>query len=517
MQDVKSLSIPEGNVKTIHDKDNKLLWSAVGYGVTYKGDTTQQTYSGKNLAPVIDSSDSMNGLTLSASNGGLSITGTSSAATTFTVFNGVIYKQAYYQGITANATNSILLEAGTYTFSGNKTQTDCSAIGVLVDLGNNYGSGTAISPGSTFTITEQKWFGFFVYVGDNKTPKLTFDDIMIEKSATSTPYEPYVGSTPTQITPSPNPDYSQNVNVATGVQTITITGKNLCSNPLEYGIYDMNGQKSGSDTGSVRSTSQIPVSPSTQYRFSCNGSGISTWIYEYDINGNFIAGTRRIVSSVSFTTGNATHFITFYKGSNTGLNGYQLERGGTITQYEAHQSQNFTIDLGSTELCKIGTYQDYIYKNNGNWYAHKECGKTVYTGDQSELWVNGSYGTNSFYISLPDRLVPSDTSPNYNYSNLFRGVAYSERTTAGNNIIYNDPVSGLYIRNTNFTSLNDFKTALSTTNLISYYALATPTDTQITDNAFISQLDAIHQWLTRYGYNATVSGNLPIVIDRTNL
>lgn len=48
----------------------------------------------------------------------------------------------------------------------------------------------------------------------------------------------------------------------------------------------------------------------------------------------------------------------------------------------ANQSQSLTVDLGSIELCKIGTYQDYIYKSGGDWYVHKEIGKIAsYNGE----------------------------------------------------------------------------------------------------------------------------------------
>lgn len=42
-------------------------------------------------------------------------------------------------------------------------------------------------------------------------------------------------------------------------------------------------------------------------------------------------------------------------------------------------------------------------------------------------------------------------------------------------------------------------------------------NTKITDNTLISQLNTVHQFLTRYGYNSIVSGNLPLIISKTNL
>ena len=36
----------------------------------------------------------------------------------------------------------------------------------------------------------------------------------------------------------------------------------------------------------------------------------------------------------------------------------------TISNKDNTESQTFNINLGNLELCKIGEYQDYIYKNN---------------------------------------------------------------------------------------------------------------------------------------------------------
>ena len=35
-------------------------------------------------------------------------------------------------------------------------------------------------------------------------------------------------------------------------------------------------------------------------------------------------------------------------------------------------SNSYTVDLGSIELCKIGDMQDYIYEQNGSFFLHKE-------------------------------------------------------------------------------------------------------------------------------------------------
>lgn len=50
-----------------------------------------------------------------------------------------------------------------------------------------------------------------------------------------------------------------------------------------------------------------------------------------------------------------------------------------------------------------------------------------------------------------------------------------------------------------------------------YGVLKHTTDTRITDDTLIGQLNDVHEWLTRYGYSSTVAGDLPIIIDKTSL
>lgn len=62
----------------------------------------------------------------------------------------------------------------------------------------------------------------------------------------------------------------------------------------------------------------------------------------------------------------------------------QIEKGSEATTYEPHQGKEFPLDLGSIELCKIGDYQDYIFKENNKWYKHKVIGKIVFDGTRTD-------------------------------------------------------------------------------------------------------------------------------------
>lgn len=176
-------------------------------------------------------------------------------------------------------------------------------------------------------------------------------------------------------------------------------------------------------------------------------------------------------------------------------------------------SHSYNIDLGPSELCKIGSYEDYIYKSGDDWYMHKAIDKAIFNG--SEGWF--AQGTYAFGINYANvKTTPSATVARM-ACNYYEPISPSQLQTSDYGVSSSSNASRIFVRNKDITALANFKTWLSTHNLILYFVVATAADTKITDSSLVSQLDAIHQFLTRYGYNATVSGNLPIIIDRTAL
>lgn len=173
-------------------------------------------------------------------------------------------------------------------------------------------------------------------------------------------------------------------------------------------------------------------------------------------------------------------------------------------------THNFTVDLGSIELVKINAYRDLIYPSGNDWYIHKKINKVVLNG--TENWSAPAAGTGYYEFSGYSCLSP--TSPNsytFPLSNYFYNLTSNRTVAYGSNIFIRVPTE------TNITTTEEFKSWLNLHTPKIYYQLSTPTDTKITDVTLINQLNAVHQWLTRYGYNANVSGNLPLIVDRTNL
>jgi len=174
------------------------------------------------------------------------------------------------------------------------------------------------------------------------------------------------------------------------------------------------------------------------------------------------------------------------------------------TTYEPYISQTFNIPLGDIELCKIDTYEDKIYSSNGRFYLYKVINKVIFDG--SESWTN-TYGESLFdiqkYFNSKPFIVGYGLSNYYRYNSIQSGLNAGlpnrefalQSSTAGYNI---------FIKNTSFTNVTNFKNWLSTHNTIVYYPLETPTTTEITQENYPSLYNALKQiqdYLTAYKIN----------------
>jgi hypothetical protein len=235
------------------------------------------------------------------------------------------------------------------------------------------------------------------------------------------------------------------------------------------------------------------LQPNTNYNISCN---VDTNI----TNGTmWLFGTARAITtkklSQSFTTNASGEFSfspMFYctgtkaSGNYIELSNIMLEKGSATT-YEPYQGQSYPINLGDIELCKIGNYQDRIYKNNGKWYLEKNIGKVVLDG--SENWnIGGTYqGITQFQTRAGVSLNPQGVLKTL--SNYFKGVKWADSWKNDKSITSGAGI--LRVMTSDFTTVDAFKTWLNTHNTIVYCVLATPTTTEITDTELISQLESI--------------------------
>ena len=187
----------------------------------------------------------------------------------------------------------------------------------------------------------------------------------------------------------------------------------------------------------------------------------------------------------------------------------------TIANNDNTQSQTYPINLGNIELCKIGDYQDKIYKDSGKWYLEKKIGKVVLDGDNKRVTYADVYNNiyQFFYLVSPN-MTDFNHRKIYVFTNFFKGVKYESNWTIDNSSALQNN-GNLRLNTSKFDNANDFNLWLTTHNLIAYYVLATPTTTEITDTTLISQLEALEK---AYSYDAQTyisqtNQDKPFIID----
>ena len=180
----------------------------------------------------------------------------------------------------------------------------------------------------------------------------------------------------------------------------------------------------------------------------------------------------------------------------------------TLTITNGTDVQTYAITLGSLELCKIGTYQDYIYKSGDKWLIHKEVNKyTVALSSTVHTLANDLKGST---------FTPSDKKYGTNggfcdKATLSTSVQAPSRWSGS---FYENPLNFMFIG----TSTDD-STSLKAKydGSILYCVLATATDTEITDATLLSNLNTLlTDGYLKKGTNTiqtTATGtNLPTII-----
>lgn len=164
----------------------------------------------------------------------------------------------------------------------------------------------------------------------------------------------------------------------------------------------------------------------------------------------------------------------------------------TVSNSDNSISQPFQISLGNIELCKKGSYQDYIYYENGNWYIYKYINKIIIDENSNitSATVSGSVLTTRFRLTvdLAGADVPSK------YCNRFPIRTSTNHTDT--EYIYNATNSPYIYININISRLSEnnvdgFKEWLQTNPIEFYYVISTPIIEEITDSALLSQLNLI--------------------------
>lgn len=382
----------------------------------------------------------------------------------------------------------VAVDSGTYTLSCN---TKINVVRAFTDYDNSSNvifSGTQTNINSfTMNVTQATTLYLSFRRNDN-TDWLATDLIQLELGSTATAYEPYQGE-------------GFEINL----------GKNLFDKSDTSLLMQRYISGSGVLTNSASDYSiYIPCEPNTTYTIQ-KGLQATTAKNRFRIgtcstvptNGTQLsdywnAGDGTTTTSHTITTNaSAKYLVVFCYTSDTStiddmLGTIQIERGSQATSYASY----FT----PIELAKIGTYQDRIYKDDGKWYIEKQVGKVVLDG--SEWWGGGtSTGSPTMlytYTSAIDSTGKWDEkvalSNNYTVIDTKIVTAYVTDSPAMSSFV--SIASEQYFLRfmtplTVASSVANFKTWLASNPTTVYYALATPTNTEITDETLLSQLNFI--------------------------
>lgn len=331
----------------------------------------------------------------------------------------------------------------------------------------------------------------------------------------------------------------------------TYAGKNLCPY-MELGwLYGTDGSERA-NTSAVQTIRSgfIAVEPNTTYIVSSpDYSGTWFW-YEYKSDKTYNLTTNKGNATGIFTTETGTQWVrirtnTPYADLSARM---QVELGSTATVYEPYvggipspnpdypqdiklltgdstiaiddggdNSQEYVIPFGDTYLAGIGNYADEPVKVGDTWYIRRKIGKVVLDGN--ETWTNyGNAGGLYTAITAIGATSTADISPVM--SDNFTAISYNDGYYGNQKygVAINPAGVRLAFIYDGITTGAAWKSWLSAHNTTVYYALATPTDEEITDQDLIDALDEFygqaHSYKGHTHITATAAdGNAPAVLS----
>jgi hypothetical protein len=169
------------------------------------------------------------------------------------------------------------------------------------------------------------------------------------------------------------------------------------------------------------------------------------------------------------------------------------------------------------ELCKIGDYKDYFYKDSGKWYKYGVVEKIIFNGSENwKMWNISNVNTQRFYfdfstngatglLGLCDRFTFETGYGDTEHFNISGSSGYR----------YNEIIIVINRNRLATVDVTGFKNYVSNNNIVFYRVLETPTDTEITYQPLIDQLNAIEKAMSYNGQTniSQVNNDLPFIIS----
>ena len=403
-------------------------------------------------------------------------------------------------GTYANVKYKLNLPNGTYTFKlGKVTNTNSNMTKKRMTLAQYIGANISViqhmDEGNSYTINidnSQNDFYCIEFWATYETAMIntaTFEEIQIEKGSTATTYEAYNGTTYNIDLPVEN--LCNGINQGYWLnQAANSCGKSTYDSGL---VVEVNG---GNYTIST-SASQ------TRYRVACLTS---------------LPDSSQVSSYNGVNKDNTSNSITI---DTTGYN-YLIVNATDLTKIQIEQGSkpNTYTPYGTTpiELNKIGTYQDYIYKENDKWYLHKEINKiAIVSGGYLSSGSNENFAQFNMNISSFGIGVNNQDNGLCNYFKYYSGVFANTKSDSGFGLFGGGTLALSVPRSIapSGSENTSFATWLENHQTYYWYKLATPTNTEITYQPLIEQLESIKNAMSKAGTTNVnqVNNDLPFMLD----
>ena len=332
-----------------------------------------------------------------------------------------------------------------------------------------------------------------------------------------------LNATDTSQTGTPTPDIPIPINVVSGDNEVVVCGKQLWQ-----------GNKDYTGSGTVAQITQTLALGT--YTISYNQSVAGTVQLNFRKSGS-LAFSETIYSvagnvSKTFNVNSEIDEIWIYLSVSMSISNIMINEGSAVLPYEPYQSNSVLLTLGDKEVCKIGDYEDKIFKaikgneiydslaseekatlDYGKWYLRKAVGKQ----NISSQWWNlynaadgaprrfGLSGTKWFANGLPLKC------------NCFIAGDYNSQVDLS--IWTQTGYLAITDKNSKWESKSDLITWLNNNDTILYYPLATPTN-ELFNDTIQDQLEDIYNNMLSYEGQTNVSQvneDLPFNINSTAL
>lgn len=475
------------------------------------GDTFQQTYTGKNLF-----------------NKELAVGGINST-TGANITNSKRLRTVGYIDISSSTT---------YTISCTSTKT---IQGVVYEYDENEEflqllSSTFTTFPFTFTTSANAKKIRFVFKDINETNMAITDmtNIQLELGSSATSYEPYVGGIA-----SPNPSYPQTIQSVTGLQNVSVCGKNRIDNTnLNYDYSNVGSQYNSLSTieTGIRYTTTSSGTPVVTFKLmdltpyigktirlkSTFGNGGTIRIARSRENAQYITGdvsTSTSGETISFVVpenlGEHKYLcyslkITTTTASSVDFTNLILTIDNEDMTYEAFSGETYPINLGTIELNEIDNYKNYIVGTPNNWSITGQPKIMILDGTETWWYDSRDTANYSYRCTRQGHIIASTLlCSHYPYASIT-----NSNTNQGIDVRDQSNNWQIRIRWGQQDTIENFQEWLSNHNVKLLYVSTTEDTTPITDETLISQLNAWYYAMSKNGQtNISVDGNLPAILD----